>query len=144
MRQLTIKQKGFVKETIKTKNPTEAVRRIYDIGSKGGSKEKKQFEQTARAIASQNLTKPVIQKSIEELLEQEGITKKEIVKVMKGLLHSTDKRVQIQVLDQLHKILGIYSPEKKMLLSKSEIFQEIKELPEETGAKEKIKEGKEE
>ena len=51
----TIKQKEFVAQTIKTSNPTEAVRRVYDIGSRGGL-----CKNTASSIASENLRKPEI------------------------------------------------------------------------------------
>jgi len=64
MRRLTPKQKVFVEETIKTLNPTKAVRLVYDLGSKGG----KQLEGTARVIASQNLTKLNVQREFEKRL----------------------------------------------------------------------------
>ena len=64
MRRLTPKQKVFVEETIKTLNPTKAVRLVYDLGSKGG----KQLQETARVIASQNLTKLNVQREFEKRL----------------------------------------------------------------------------
>ncbi len=46
--------------------------------------------------------------------------------------------MQLAILDQLHKILGNYSPERKMIMSRSEIYTEIAELPE-IGEIEKLK-----
>ena len=56
---LTLKQKRFVDRYIETGNATEAVRQVYD----------KTTEWSARAIGSENLTKPNIQASIEERLQ---------------------------------------------------------------------------
>ena len=70
---MTLKEKAFIKETIATKNPTEAVRRVYDLGSKGGSKTKKQRDNTASIIASENLRKPHIKDKIDEYLPDDLI-----------------------------------------------------------------------
>jgi len=55
---LTRKQKGFVKDYIKTGNGTDSVKKNYDVAS----------DQTARAMAYENLTKPHIVKSIQDSL----------------------------------------------------------------------------
>jgi len=57
-RVLTKKQKGFVKDYIKTGNGTDSVKKNYDVAS----------DQTARAMAYENLTKPHIVKSIQDSL----------------------------------------------------------------------------
>ena len=72
-RKLTLKEKAFIKETIATRNPSEAARRVYNIGSKGGSKTKKQAQMTAGAIAHENLNKPKIRKSINDYLPDDLI-----------------------------------------------------------------------
>lgn len=66
MRKLTMKQKGFIKDTIKFKNPTKAIKLNYDLGSKNGSKTPIQYENTAKGMASENLAKPYIQKVLRE------------------------------------------------------------------------------
>jgi len=68
-RPLTQRQRAFVKDVIATKNPTEAVRRNYNIGGKGGKKN----AVVARSIASENLTKPNIQNALQKELEKQGI-----------------------------------------------------------------------
>ena len=46
-RKLTLKQRAFIKETIETRNPTEAARRVYNIGSKGGKTDKNSIANTS-------------------------------------------------------------------------------------------------
>jgi len=70
---MTLKEKAFIKETIATRNPTEAVRRVYNLGSKGGSKTRKQAHKTAASIASENLAKPDIREKIEQYLPDDLI-----------------------------------------------------------------------
>ena len=72
-RKLTLKQRAFIKETIETRNPTEAARRVYNIGSKGGKTDKNSIANTSHAIASENLQKPTIKEKIEKYLPDELI-----------------------------------------------------------------------
>ena len=124
---LTLKQQEFVKRVIKDKNLTKAAAEVYDLGSKGG----KNPYNTAKSIGSDNLAKPYLRASIQQQLETMGIDRREILKQFKKLLYSTDQRVCYQAIDMYLKITGGYAPEKKMLLEKSEIYSEIRELPEE-------------
>jgi len=141
MKKLTLKEKKFIENYAETGNKAQSVIKAgYNIGSQGG-KEKNRLS-IASQIGATRLKKVEIQKSLEEILDSEGISKREVVKVMKELLTCQDKRVQLGVLDQLHKILGNYSPEKKMIMSRSEIYTEIKELPEQV--EQKLLEPKEE
>jgi len=57
-RPLTIKQRKFVDEVVKSWNATDAVKKVY----------KKTTEWSARAIGSENLTKPNIKHAIEDRL----------------------------------------------------------------------------
>jgi phage terminase small subunit len=56
---LTIKQEKFVNEVVKSGNATQAVKNVY----------KKTTEWSARAIGSENLTKPNIKKAIDDRLQ---------------------------------------------------------------------------
>ncbi len=62
MRRLTIKQNEFIKEVARTRNPTQAVLKIYDVKNNN----------VARNIASTNLTKPNIRLGLEKLLSSSG------------------------------------------------------------------------
>lgn len=120
---LTIKQKKFVNETIETLNPTEAVRRVYDLGAKGGSKKIKQLEQTARAIASENLTKPNIKQAFKELLAE--IDDDVILKKFYQILNEDDKRASLEAGKELLKLKDRY-PAGKLKITQYE--DELKSL----------------
>lgn len=130
-KKLTFKETEFVKHFVASKGlqGQSIVKAGYNIGARGGKE--KNFRAIASEMGRKKLEKPEIQKSIEQIMNDNNISREKIIKVMSELLYSDDKRVQLGVLDQLHKILGSYSPDKKILLARSEIFQEIKELPEE-------------
>ena len=70
---MTLKDKAFIKETIRTKNPKKGADFAYNIGSKGGSKTKKQRDNTASVIAYENLRKPHIKKKLEDYLPDDLI-----------------------------------------------------------------------
>ena len=62
---LTPKQKAFVREYVECKNLAEATRRAgYNIGGKGGSKDKTHEEWTAHAIGAENIQKPPIAEAL--------------------------------------------------------------------------------
>ena len=103
---LSLKQKIFVKETVRTLNPTEAARIAYNAKK----------DQTSRVIASENLAKPYLREAIEERLEEAGITD--------DLLFSEHKKVIIQskhlpskngAIDMAYKLKGSYAPDKKQV-----------------------------
>jgi len=58
----TLKQEAFIREVVKSKNGTEAVQRVYNVKNPA----------VARAIASQNFSKPSVRASIQEHLEASG------------------------------------------------------------------------
>ena len=103
MRKLTIKQKAFVDETIKTKNPTEAVRRVYNLGGKKGT----HLENTARSIASENLTKPNILLEFQKRLAKIDDTKI-IDKWYEWALEDKDKRVSLEAGKEIMKLKDRY------------------------------------
>lgn len=65
-RELTLKQKGFIRDYIRLKNGTQAVRNNYDVVD----------ESTTRSIASENLTKPHIRDEIELMMKEIDATEK--------------------------------------------------------------------
>ena len=106
MRRLTPKQKLFVEETIKNLNPTDAVRLVYNLGSKGG----KELQNTARSIASENLTKPNVQQEFTKRLAllDDGKIVDEFYKIALG---STDLRAKIQAGVEVLKLKQRYPKE---------------------------------
>ena len=65
---LTVKQEKFVKEYLDTGNGTQAALEAYDIKTEGKSKQ--HIENTAAAIASENLRKDKIIAFLESVSEQ--------------------------------------------------------------------------
>lgn len=119
---LTKKQRGFVKDYVKTGIGSLAVKENYDVST----------DETARAIAYENLTKPHIQKAIAErlpddLLEErhlELLNKKETIRRRDSEGNETiEETNQIDVqavtkgLDMAYKLKGSYAPEKSQALN---------------------------
>lgn len=113
---LTKKQRGFVKDYVKTGIGSLAVKKNYDVSDDG----------TARNIASENLAKPNIQKAIAEripddLLEQrhlELLNKREIQLVGGELIdRGPDVQGVSKGLDMAYKLKGSYAAEKSVALN---------------------------
>lgn len=126
---LSKKQKGFIKDYIKTGNGTLSALKNYNTKD----------ETVASSIATENLTKPLIQNAIksiadripDELLEKvhlEGLRASDIVSDMQGntLLEKPDYSVRHKYLDSAYKLKGSYAPEKKKLEVDEELLEVIK------------------
>lgn len=94
---LTKKEKGFVKDYLKTGNGTTAVLNNYDTDNKNA----------AAAIASENLTKPKILSALEEAFPDS-----ELFKLHREGLYDDDLYVRHKYLDTAYKMKGSYAPEK--------------------------------
>lgn len=94
--ELTIKQRGFVRDVLETHNPTEAAWRNYRVCSR----------KVAKVIACQNMRKPTIRMAINFALDQETEYPELIVKTIKSLLRSPNWRARSQGLKLLLKIKG--------------------------------------
>ena len=105
-KRLTPKQKMFVQETVLTLNPTEAVRRVYALGSKGGVG----LNDTAKEIASQNMRKQKIITAFAEklaLLDDSAIVE-EFYRIALG---NNDLRAKIQAGIEVLKLKQRYPKE---------------------------------
>lgn len=116
-RTLTRKQKGFVKDFIKTGNGTLAAKNNYDVAN----------DLTARVIASENLTKPNIVKSIQEALPDELLAKVHLEGLQAKAFRFSPEGEMIQVddfatrhkyLDSAYKLRGDFAPEKHLIVTK--------------------------
>lgn len=131
---LTKKQRGFVKDYVKTGIGTVAVRNHYDVAN----------DNVAKSIASENLTKPYIQKAIAEMLPDdllgerhlELLNKRETVIGLKredGTYDRIDIGPDVQGvskgLDMAYKLKGSYAPEKSTSVNLNlEVKPEDKDL----------------
>ncbi|OGG39123.1 hypothetical protein A3I34_02825 [Candidatus Jorgensenbacteria bacterium RIFCSPLOWO2_02_FULL_45_12] len=122
-RKLTIKQNRWVEETVKTLNPTEAVRRVYNTKN----------DDVAKSIAYENLTKPYLKNAVENELKRLGLNEKEIAKIHKRNIEQSENiSASNTALDIYFKLTGAYAPEKKTNLNINSDFEDpnnrVKEL----------------
>ena len=107
-RGLTKKQKGFVKDYVKTGNGTVAAFENYDT----------EDYSTASMIASENLSKPKIIKALADRLPDDLLEEKHL-----ALLNKEDAEGNIDVqavskgLDMGYKLKGSYAAEKSVALN---------------------------
>jgi len=115
---MTLKEKQFIKITAQTLNPAEGVRRAYDLGAKGGLKDKKHKDNTTYVMAKENLSKPHIQKGLREEMEDKGVDNTLITNITKrNLKQNKNIPASNQIIDIYHKIKGNYAPEKKITMN---------------------------
>jgi hypothetical protein len=110
MTKLSIKQKLFCQFYVETLgNGTEAVIKAGYVLTKGGEVNRN----LAKSIASENLTKPDIQKYIDELLEASGFND-DLVKLqhLNLISQSENLSVKAKAIDMYYKLSGKYSPTK--------------------------------
>ena len=72
-RKLTLKQQGFVKDYIQTKNGSKAIKQNYEVVD----------DNTAGVMAHENLSKPKIIKAIDSALQGVGLNDKHVAKIHK-------------------------------------------------------------
>lgn len=126
---LTKKQKGFVKEYIKTGNGTQSALANYDTDDYS----------TAGMIASENLNKPKIQIALEEALptetlyeiHREGLfaSKPYYNEAGDKIAEDADYNIRHKYLDTAYKLKGSYAPDKSVTLHvTAEPSDRIKEI----------------
>lgn len=113
MDELTKKQKGFVKDYVRTGNGTQAALNNYDI-------ESDRPERVASVISAENLTKPSIQNAIKSIAER--IPEDLLEKVhLEGLSATNDGMpdygIRHKYLDSAYKLKGSYAPDKSVSLN---------------------------
>lgn len=119
---LTLKEKGFIKDLITTKNPAEAVRRNYDIGSKGGK-----TGNSAYAIAFENLRKPKIQM----ILNQFGLTTEYLTEELKQAIDtSKNETAKLKGIELGYKLQGYLQGDSNTNKSILNIYNQYNQLDE--------------
>ena len=113
MRRLTLKQTKFVKEYINNGgNGTQAALQAYDTDVI-----------TAPSIASENLNKPNIQDTIQQALQQNGLTPKQITHNLGHYANNLSEKVSadasIKANIELLKLMGAYPGSKHTNLNVS-------------------------
>lgn len=127
MNVLTLKQHRWVEETIKTLNPTEAARRAYNVKN----------DNTAKSIASENFTKPYLERAVRERMSELGMTAESLLKEHKKVLEQDDNlSAKNAALDMAYRLKGAYAPLKTQSVGLhfntiEEIDEEMRKLTEE-------------
>ena len=105
---MELKTKAFAREYIK--NNFNGTKTALKLASKKGMKRR-----TAQAIASENLSKPMYQKSIIEAMEKIRLDDDLINKITKrNIKQKSSISASNQAIDMYHKIKSNYAPERKI------------------------------
>jgi len=97
-RKLSLKQNGFVADTIITKNPTEAIVRNYNVKDRI----------VAKSMASENLAKPYIQEEINKKLEDSGLSIEHLTQIhRRNLDQSKQLGVSQSAVETGYKLHGL-------------------------------------
>lgn len=101
------KENIFIDEYIQCRfNGAEAVRRVYNIGGKGGSRDAR--ASTARTMAAQLLAKPSVQAKIMQRLEAGEMGIPFVLKNLKRIAESGDFKDSLDALDRMAVYLGMH------------------------------------
>ena len=119
---ITMRQKKFVRETIKTLNPTEGARRSYNLGGKGG----KDNDKTAKSIAAENLAKPVVRIAFKDMLAK--IDEQPLIDELEKIAYAPeDKRAKITAIQELFKLKDLYPKDKTKVIGLFERIESMRE-----------------
>jgi len=95
-------------------NATEAARRTFRLGSKGG----KNFQRTAESMGSEYLRKPEVQKHLSELLDGAAMNRNWVLLRLKCLAEqTTDLHLALKSVALVAQMLRLF-PEDQMLVGK--------------------------
>ena len=105
MKKIELRAKQFAERYVANNmNGTQTAVELYN------AKERK----TAQSIATENLSKPVMQKAIVEEMEKQGLDDKTISEIMnRNVKQKQSYSASNTAIDIYHKVKGTYAPEKK-------------------------------
>ena len=99
---LTLKQKGFIDEVVKTRDPTQSILKVYDV--------KNRNRVTASSMARENLNKPLIKQTIDQLLIEAGYNPIDSIANLVDIQATNTKRItgsdKIKASELLLKLSG--------------------------------------
>ncbi len=99
---LTEKKKRFVLEKVAGKSNMVAVKSAYDVTS----------NESAKALGTTLMKDPDISVAIQDLMSQEGITRRRRIQRLRDMVECPDLSVAGKGLDMSFKLTGEYAPEK--------------------------------
>lgn len=119
-RKITTKQKNFAAKIADGASGVVAALAVYEIKSHGDN------EASARAIASQNLTKPIVLEELEKL----GFNEDNAKRVVAEILNDKDEEgtTRLNAADKVFKVMGTYAAEKSFNLTATASVEELKSV----------------
>jgi transposase len=131
---LSEKEQKFALALVEGKTQTQAAKEAFECTTEG----------SARSLGSQLAKDNDIQKVVSELMQEEGLTRRKRIQVLKNHIFNQDPNVSLKALDQTWKLEGLYT-EKHVNLNinyadcvkeMEELNREIRELEKELGVQE--------
>lgn len=115
---MTMKQAEFTKRILEGKSGTQAVKEVYELGRvhKDGRVTEKERENTAKAMASENMAKPYIRDTVEAIASRVGLTKAFVLSALQEDIQAKPRK-RVQELALASKILRLEEPPKVNILS---------------------------
>lgn len=99
----TLKQKEWLRQTVVTKNPTEAARMAYNVKD----------NHNASVIASENLSKPYLRQALNKMLEKYDLALEDTVREHKWVIkQKKDIPSKLKGIQEHYEIVGLH-PTKK-------------------------------
>jgi hypothetical protein len=100
---LTDKQKRFVLLKAEGKTNTSAALEAFDATTRAA----------AKTIGSVLMKDPDVSKAIQEIMAEEGLTRRHVVRRLRDLVDHPDGNIAIKGIDVANKLSGDYAPEKR-------------------------------
>ncbi len=128
---LSEKEQKFVLARVEGKNQTQSALEAFECSTDG----------SARSMGSQLAKRDDIQKAVSEIMQEEGLTRRSRVQILRGHVYAKDPNVSLKALEQTWKLEGAYT-EKHVNLNISyadmtrnleEMKREMRELDAELG-----------
>ncbi len=114
MKDLTLKQKRFVKEYLKDGNGTRAAFKVYKVKNAN----------TAHAVASETLRSPTVIKAIKMKLRMEDVDERFIIERLIKETDDENAAVRLKALELLGKYLKLFTDK----VDHSHVFDKVKEI----------------
>ena len=125
----TMKQKNFAKAYVLNQgNGTQSAKQVYDVTN----------DSTAQAMASENLSKPIVKREIAKQLNLQGVNESSISSVLmkyieraseQDVLRKIDPNTALKTLDMASRLLDLYPVTKTAKLTYEVKTTLLKETP---------------
>lgn len=102
---LSDKQKRFVLAKVEGKTNTDAALEAFDVTSRD----------SAKALGHTMMKDPDVDRAIKDIMAEEGLTRRHIVKRLKDLVDHPDGHISAKGIDMSSKLMDLYPKDQKQL-----------------------------